>query len=64
MKFNLTKTERANHSRLVHKAGKLAWSNNRLDQEVFLRKSERYREMTNTELYDSDVLKINWIEDL
>lgn len=60
MRFNLSKKERANHSRLIAKTRKLLWLNAEIDND-FLDKSERYRKMTTDELRRSDVLFYNWL---
>ena len=60
IRFNLSKEERANHSRLIAKMRKLLWLNAEVDND-FLAKSKRYREMSNYELIHSDVLFYNWL---
>lgn len=60
MRFNLSKEERANHSRLIAKMRKLLWLNAEIDED-FIVKSERYRRMSNDELRHSDVLSYNWL---
>ena len=60
LRFNLSKEERKNHSRLIAKLRKLLWLNAEIN-DGFIVKSERYRKMSNDELKHSDVLSYNWL---